>query len=180
MFTIFVAVVGFATDVLGETVRWDLVLVVQDTAIAGGANVATDLNVMDTITMTGSGQANPEVADATGGGLFTHRRADGSEVAHGVYVVTNFIGWSAAGGTRLAPDGIGHADEARAGELRMGVRLFPEGASPSDGVFTVHCALPGAAYEIWEGVSLIIGPVVFQQPTPPDPPQGVTLFHVHP
>ncbi len=57
MFTIFVAVVGFATDVLGETVRWDLALVVQGTAIAGGTNVATDLNVLDTITMTGSGQA---------------------------------------------------------------------------------------------------------------------------
>ena len=178
LFTLLVAAVEFATDVFGETVRWDLVQVIQGTVIPGGANVATDLNVLDTVTMTGSGQANPELADATGGGLFTHRRADGSEVAHGVYVVTNFVRWSPAGGTLPAADGIGHVNEASAGELTMGVQLFPEGGSPADGTFTIHCTLPGAAYEIWEGVSLIVGPFVFQQPTPPDPPQGNNLFHV--
>ena len=39
----------------GHTVRWDLSQVIQNTALADGADVATDAPTGDTFTLTGSG-----------------------------------------------------------------------------------------------------------------------------
>ena len=162
----------------GNAVRWDLVQIVQGTVLAGGTDAGQDAASQDTVSLTGSGSADPDERDATGGGLFVHKHANGTEVAHGVYVVTGFVSWRPAGGS-LAPagvaDGIGHLSETRAGILRMTVRLFPAGALPgthADGILTVDCALPGATFAIKEGITFAIGTFHFTQHG------GATLFHI--
>ena len=162
----------------GHDIRWDLVQIVQGTVLAGGTDAGQDAASQDTVSLTGSGSADPDERGATGGGLFVHKHANGTEVAHGVYVVTGLVRWRPAGGS-LTPagvaDGIGHLSETRAGILRMTVRLFPAGALPgthADGILTVNCALPGETFAITEGITLAVGPFHFTQHG------GGTLFHV--
>src|SRR5229473_1467207 len=76
---------------LGHTVRWDLVQIVQGTALAGGVDVGID---------------------AASGGTIVHHFAATNTDSTGVYVVTGFISWQPGGGQLLAADGIGHASEA--------------------------------------------------------------------
>src|SRR2546428_5021686 len=76
----------------GHNVRWDLVLLEPPgsptTALAGGTDVGLDAATGDTVELTGSGNAIPARRDATGGGTFVHKHADGSIVAQGFYLVT--------------------------------------------------------------------------------------------
>src|SRR5882762_3391440 len=57
---------------LGHTVRWDLIQIVQGTALPGGADVGINAPTGDTFTVTGSGDAEPAEADAAGGGIIVH------------------------------------------------------------------------------------------------------------
>lgn len=162
---------------LGLNVRWDLVLLQPPgsptTAVAGGVNKARDEATGDTVELTGSGGAIPALREATGGGTFVHRHADGSEVAHGFYLVTGFVSWQRRPGTFPLPnDGIGHASQASAGLLTVNARFFPEGGAPVDHVLTVHCHFPDTPGPNDEGISLGLGPFNFVQDG------GVTVFHV--
>ena len=175
-----IALLGFtqnastAPQQKGHDVRWDLIQFVQNTAIAG-TNVGRDTASGDTVSLTGSGDAEPAEKVAAGGGTFVHRHANGTEVLHGVYVVTGFMDWQPAGGTLAGlglTDGIGHIDETSGGILTLAVRLFPSGGGHEDGVLIVNCNLPGVAFDIEEGIGLDIGGFHFVQAG------GFTLFHV--
>ena len=160
---------------LGHDVRWDLVQIIQGTVLAGGTDVGRDGTTGDTISLTGSGDAEPAEGNAGGGGTFVHRRANGTEVAHGVYVVTGFLSWDPAGGTLEGTgltDGVGHIEEESSGILTLVVRLFPSGGGHADAVFGVNCNLPGATESITEGITLAVGNLRFVQNG------GGTLFHV--
>ena len=152
---------------LGHTYRYDLIQIVQGTFLSGGSNQATDATSHDTVTLTGSGQFKPGAGDATGGGTFVHRHAGGSEVAHGVWVVTGFVSWQNLGGslagTGLA-NGIAHNGDETGGILTLTVRTLPASGSPGHvGVLEVHCDLPGASSPTEEGVVLKVGPFNFTQ-----------------
>src|SRR6266849_6179739 len=112
---------------LGHTDRYDLIQIVQGTVLSGGSDQATDATSHDSVTLTGSGQFKPGARDATGGGTFVHRHANGSEVAHGVWVVTGFVSWTPAGGflPSFLTDGIGEVSEASAGIVTIHVELKP-------------------------------------------------------
>ncbi len=158
-----------------ELLRWDLVQIVQGVVLAGGTDVARDAASKDTISLTGSGQAEPEEHEAAGGGTFVHKHENGSEVAHGVYFVTGFNSFRNGGGTLVgagATDGIGEIDETSSGILSLNVRLRPSGGGSLDAVLTVNCDLPGATFAIEEGVTLTVGTLHFVQK------EGATLFHV--
>jgi hypothetical protein len=180
---------GTISDTITDTVsvRWDLVKIVQNTVLAGGTDVARDAATRDTITLTGSGEAEPGEKEAAGGGTFVHRRRaagrrsdrhgdeekDAGEVeAHGIYVVTGFIDWKPAGGRLTENDGIGQAAEATSGILTLKVRLFPAAGGHLDGVLTVNCRLADATFDIEEGVTLAVGGFFFVQD------EGRTLFHL--
>lgn len=78
---------------LGHTVRWDLVQIVQGTALSGGMDVGIDAATGDTFTLTGSGATKPAEADAAGGGIIVHHFAATNTDSTAVYVVTGFISW---------------------------------------------------------------------------------------
>ena len=176
------------SDTITDTVsiRWDLVQIVQRTALAGGKDVGRDAARHATITLTGSGEAEPGKKEAAGGGrfVFKHRASlgrsddrgedrDAREVdVHGIYVVTKFVDWKPAGGKLPVADGIGQAAEASSGILTLNVRLFPSGGGHQDGVLTVYCLLPGSTFDIEEGITLAIDGFYFVQD------EGLTLFHV--
>src|SRR6266498_4615552 len=71
-------------------VRWDVVkrLGHPPALLAGGSARASDPATGDTISLTGTGQAEPRQRAAAGGGSFTHHHADGSICCRGVYLVT--------------------------------------------------------------------------------------------
>ena len=176
------------SDTITDTVniRWDLVKIVQRTVFAGGNDVGRDGANHDTITLTGSGEAEPGEKEAAGGGTFVHKHRvsghrsdhpgeekDAREVeVHGIYVITGFMDWQPAGGTLTVADGIGHASEASSGILTLKVRLFPSRGGYQDGVLTVNSRLPGATFDIEEGITLAIDGFYFVQD------EGRTLFHM--
>jgi hypothetical protein len=175
-------------------VRWDLVLIANGVAVAGGTDVATDAATKDTIALTGSGQVEPREQEAAGGGTFVHKHADGSLAAKGAYVVTGFVSWQPLPGGNFAKtglvDGIGNGpgssedeDEPSSGILTITVRFVPDGTAPSagiDGVLSVHCDLPDTLGGDFEGVTVKL-PSLSLDFTPAanaDPnAHGVTLFH---
>ena len=159
---------------LGHTVRWDLVQIVQDTALAGGMDVGIDAATGDTFTLTGSGATKPAEADAAGGGIIVHHFAATNTDSTGVYVVTGFISWQPGGGQLLVADGIGHSSEASSGVLRMAIRIFLPSGAFRDGTLTVNCHLPGATVDVGEGIQLTIAgtPINVEQHG------GVALFHI--
>jgi len=160
---------------LGHDVRWDLVQITQGVVLPGGTDVGRDPTTGDTIRLTGSGDAEPAERNAAGGGTFVHRRANGTEVAHGVFVVTGFLSWDPAGGSLEGTgltDGVGHIEEESAGILTLIVRLLPSGGGHADAVFGVNCNLPGATESITEGITLAVGNLRFVQNG------GGTLFHI--
>jgi hypothetical protein len=165
----------FADDEEVELLRWDFVTIIQNVLLSAGQDMARDPASGDVVTLTGSGQAAPKMETATGGGTFLHRHADGSEVAHGVYHVTGFQSFVAAGGTLLGTgriDGIGTLKETTGGVLILQVALMPAGGGSLAGVLGVNCHLPGSEMPIEEGMTLSVGPFAFKQAG------GATLFHV--
>ena len=157
---------------LGHTVRWDLVQITQGTALAGGDNVAKDAATGDTFTLTGSGDAEPAEADATGGGTIVHHFANGRPDSTGVYVVTGFHSWQPGGGQLPIADGVGHVSETSAGVLKMAIRIFRASGGFSDATLIVNCHLPGATVDVDEGIELSVGAFNAKQNG------GFTLFHV--
>ncbi len=160
----------------GKLVRWDLVQVVGGVVLVGGTNDSRDSATKDVVHLTGSGQAEPATGEAAGGGTFVHQHSDGTEFAHGVYLVTGFNSFRNAGGSlALVPglkDGVGEIGETTAGILSLKVRLVPSSGDSHDGVLTVDCNLPSAGFPIEEGITLSVGPFHFTQHG------GFTVFHV--
>jgi hypothetical protein len=177
------------TSTVTQTVRWDLVKIVQRTVLAGGKDVGKDAATRDTITLTGSGDARPGAFNAAGGGTFVHRHRedrrhsgrhggddrddDRNDIkVRGIYVVTGFIDWRPAGGTLDVADGIGRRAEASAGILTLSVRLFPAEGGHRDGVLTVNARLRGETFDIDGGITLAVDGFFFVQD------EGAALFHV--
>jgi hypothetical protein len=168
----------FADD--GEDVsllRWDLVQIIQGTVLVGGTVRAKDATTGDVVTLTGSGEARPEDRTAAGGGTFLHQHANGSEVAHGVYVVTAFKHFKNGHGS-LTPvplqDGIGHKNQTDSGILSLGIKGFLASGGSIEGTLGVECALPGDTSGAVEGITLDILTFHFRQV----PEGGFTVFHV--
>ena len=168
----------FADD--GEEVsllRWDLVQIIQGTVLTGGSVRASDAATGDVVTFTGSGEARPNDLTAAGGGTFVHKHADGSEVVHGVYVVTAFNSFKDGHGS-LVPtplrDGIGHKNQTDSGILSLGIKAFPATGGSIDAKLGVDCALPGDMSGAVEGITLDVLTFHFRQV----PEGGFTLFHV--
>jgi hypothetical protein len=163
--------VVLAQDEVGN-LRWDLVAVGGGAVVPTGTDVATDAATSDTLSVTGSGFAQPDEGRASGGGTFVHRHADGSEVAHGLYVVTGFNSFTAGGGS-LAPtgltDAIGRIDRTTGGVLSVNFRVA---GAPVTGVLEIHCTLPGGSPDT-EGIRVVVSQfgLDFKQTN------GFTLFH---
>jgi len=158
-----------------DHLRWDLVAVGSGAVVPGGTDVATDAASSDMVSLTGSGFARPDEGTASGGGTFVHRHSNGTEVAHGVYVVTGFKSFQNAGGTLVGTgltDAIGRLDETTGGVLSLDVSLLPDGGSPLAAVLGVHCSLPGSS-PVVEGATLSVGNFNFMQTE-----GSLTLFHV--
>ena len=136
----------------------------------------------DMLTLFGSGEARPEGRTAAGGGTFLHKHAnDGTEVAHGVYVVSGFTGFINGHGTLVGTgltDGIGHLKQTDSGILSLNITAFPSGGGSLPAKLTVECALPGDTSGAVEGIKLDIavpGHVFhFKQVSE----GGFTVFHV--
>lgn len=97
--------------------------------------------------------------------MFVHRHADGSEVAHGVYVVTGFKSFVNGGGSLVGTgltDGIDLLNKTTGGLLILNVHLRATSGASADG--EVHCDLPGGKPET-EGIRLSVGPLKFVQGT---------------
>ena len=159
---------------LGHHVRFDLVKTMQSVVLTGGEDVGRDAVTGDTVGLTGSGEFKPGTMDAAGGGTFVHRHANGTEVAHGVWVVTGFVSWTPAGGflPSFLTDGIGEVSEASAGIVTIHVELKPSSGGSVPATLSVDCNLPGAAFPIEEGITLNIGTFHFEQHS------GLTVFHI--
>jgi len=179
------------TSTVTQTVRWDLIKIVQRTALVAGKAVGKDVASRDTITLNGSGDARPGAFNAAGGGTFVlrHRedrrhsdrqgdrgdrndRNDRKGEVRGIYVVTGFVDWRPAGGTLDAADGIGRREEASAGILTLAVRLFPAEGGHRDGVLTVNARLRNETFDIEGGITLAVDGFFFVQD------EGAALFHV--
>ncbi len=157
-----------------ELLRWDLVQIVQGTILAGGSDVGRDAATGDTISLTGSGEARPHKHRATGGGTFVHKHPNGSEVAHGVYVVTAFDSFANGGGSLVGTgltDGIDALNKTTGGLLKLKVHLTATTGLTADGVLEVHCSLPGGKPET-EGIRFAVLTLKFVQDG------GATLFHI--
>ncbi len=171
----------FADD--GEEVsllRWDLAQVIQGTVLAGGTVHARDATIGDMVTLTGSGEARPDDRTAAGGGTFLHQHADGSEVAHGVYVVTAFNsfknGHGSLSNTPLT-DGIGHKNQSDSGILRLGIKSFLPSGGSIEAKLGVECALPGDTSGAVEGITLDVTVAGLTFHFRQVPEGGVTVFH---
>jgi hypothetical protein len=166
---------AFADDEEVELLRWDLITITQKVVLSGGQDKAKDA-AGNVVTLTGSGQVEPKKERATGGGTFVVKFADGTAERHGVYTVTGFESFKAAGGTLAGAgpiDGIGTLKQTMGGKLLMKVNLMASTGTSHPGVLGVDCALPGVEFPITEGVTLTTGPLKFTTPT-----KGSTLFHV--
>jgi hypothetical protein len=144
-------------------VRWDMVQFSKPfppptIVLAGGTNTATDPATGDTVTLTGSGQAEPRRHRAAGGGTLVHKDAQGAVVAEAFYVVTGFVSFRRVAGTLVGTgiiDGIGFVDETSSGVLRVRVKIVDaDGTELGRGTLTVHCTLPGAPPGGLEGSQL--------------------------
>jgi hypothetical protein len=155
--------------------RWDLAQIIQGTVLAGGFDTGKDATTGDTVTLSGSGEARAEDGLATGGGTFVHKHSNGSEVAHGVYVVTGFNSFRKGAGTLVGvpmSDGIDRKDRTTSGILEVNVALSASTGTQLNGTLTVECALPGDNTGAVEGIELDVATLHFKQNG------GVTLFHV--
>jgi hypothetical protein len=173
-FTLVVPAALAQQQALGHHVRFDLVKAVQGTVLAGGEDVGRDSATGDIVRLTGSGEFTAAGMEAAGGGTFVHEHANGTEVAHGIWVVTGFVSWTPAGGflPSSLTDGIGEVSQVSAGIVTLHVVLKPSSGGTHSATLSVHCALPGAAFPIEEGITLNVGSFVFDQHG------GLTLFHI--
>lgn len=169
-------------------IRWDLPQLVGGTILAGGTDVSTDAPTGDTITLTGSGHAEPGEGEAAGGGTFTHRDSEGTVKAEGIYRVVGFIGWRRISGGSFEGTGVVDAigngtgavpdeGEETSGVLRMNVLFVPvvdgEPQQGIEGILKVQCHLPGSTEEVEEGVVVRVPSFDLKF----TPTSGVTLFH---
>jgi hypothetical protein len=169
----------------GRVVRWDLVQFVSGVVLAGGSTVSVDEDTGETLTLTGSGHAEPQQEEAFGGGTFTHERASDTDLT-GAYYVTDFISWKRAAGSFEETgftDGIGNPDGATSGRLKFSVAFVPEiNGEPGPtikGKLIIDCALPGAPANLVEGVRIKIGALGLDLVQHVDPDtRGFTLFHI--
>ncbi len=164
----------FAGDEEVELLRWDLVHFPQRVGVPGQC-MAKDAATGDVVTLTGTGQIEPKKGTAAGGGTFAHNHANGTEVAHGVYIVTGFVSFTPAGGSLAGiglTDGIGDINRTIGGLIALQVQLRPAGGSPLAGVLHVDCDIPGVEFHIEEGVDLTVGSFHFEKAG------GFTDFHV--
>src|SRR2546428_8025300 len=67
---------------LGLNVRFDLVQILQVTALPGGSDFGRDAGTGDRVELTGSGEFKPSIRDAARGGTFVHRPTDGRASSH--------------------------------------------------------------------------------------------------
>jgi hypothetical protein len=167
----------------GALIRWDLATVVSGVVLPGGTNVATDQTAgpafHQSYALTGSGLAERNENEASGGGTFVHKAANGTTVIdQGLYYVTGFNSFGKDGGSLVGLgliDGIGELHDTDGGVLSLDIQLIPNSGSPYTGVLTVNCAAPGNTHHLGEGITLTIGPNNFVQ----DPAlHGTTLFHL--
>jgi hypothetical protein len=176
---------AFAQRAAGRQWRWDLIQIgVGMTALAGGTDTSRDAATGETISLTGSGQFRPSARTASGGGTFVHKRADGTEVAHGVYIVSSFRNFRLGGGTPPpVTDGIltPRLGTPQSGVLRLGIRLVPDvNGKPGPArraTLRVFCHFKGnrlGLEESDEGIQLGTGNLHFRQVEG----QGFTVFHV--
>lgn len=164
----------FAGDEEVELLRWDTVHFPQGVGVPG-ACMARDAATGDVVTLTGTGQIEPKKRTAAGGGTFVHNHDNGTEVAHGVYIVTAFVSFTPAGGTLAGiglTDGIGDINRTIGGLIVLDVEVRPVGGSPVAGVLHVDCDIPGVEFHIEEGVDLTVGSFHFEKAG------GFTDFHV--
>jgi hypothetical protein len=168
-----------ATKSGGKRVRWDLVQFVGgSTVLAGGQDTSKDATTGDEVTLTGSGQVLPSSHGASGGGTFVQMHANGTEVAHGFYIVTGYRSFRDGHGQFPATDVIaGGLGRPRGGILSVNVKFVPLGPQPAfAGVLTIYCALPKNTLglkDTQEGFTLKVGTFNFRQEG-----KGATLFHI--
>jgi len=167
----------FAEEGQPELLRWDLVNIRNGVVLPGGTDVGRDAKTGDIVSVTGSGEAQPDERRATGGGTFVHRRANGSLVAQGVFFVTGFNSFAKPGGSLVGTpltDGIGRLNQTSGGMLSLNIRGVVDGGGTVDAVLGVDCTLPGGATGITEGITLAVPTfgLNFVQHG------GSTLFHV--
>jgi hypothetical protein len=167
----------------GALIKWDLITVVSGVVLPGGTNVATDETAgpafHQSYALTGSGLAERDQSEASGGGTFVHKAADGTTVIdHGIYYVTGFNSFGEDGGSLAGLgliDGIGEINDTDGGVLSLAIKLIPTSGSPYTGVLVVNCAAPGNTHSLSEGITLTIGSnTLVQDPTL----HGSTLFHL--
>ena len=142
-------------------VRWDVVKRSghPPALVAGGSARATDPATGDTLTLTGTGQAEPRQRAAAGGGSFIHRHADGTSCCRGVYLVTGFVSFTQGPGSLAGTgilDAIGDREQATSGVLRVRVKLVHADGMVAEGTLTISGALPGAPAGSLEGVQLTV------------------------
>jgi hypothetical protein len=171
-----------ATNLGGQRVRWDLIQIVGgSTVLAGGQDVSKDAATGDEITLTGSGQVLPSNHSASGDGTFVHMHANGSEVAHGFYIVTGYRSFRDGHGQFPVTDGITNGlGRPHGGILSLNVKLVPlvnDKPQPAGaGVLTIYCALAKNTLglkDTQEGFTLKSGPFNFRQEG-----KGITLFQI--
>src|SRR2546428_1771210 len=96
IFTLIAPSAAQQRQALGLNVRFDLVQILQGTALAGGSDFGLDASG-DRVELTGSGEFKPGAKDAAGGGAFVHRPAGGDEVGHGLWGAAGFARWGPGG-----------------------------------------------------------------------------------
>jgi hypothetical protein len=156
----------FADDEEVQLLRWDLIHVPQGNLfLPGGEDVATDAASKDVITLTGSGQAAPQRRKATGGGTYVHRH-NGGIFSQGVYRVTGFKSWKAAGGSLVGSglaDGIGTLEQTMGGLLVVNIVAMSSTGTSLPAVLGIDCAAPGVRFPIKEGVHVDVLTYHFKQ-----------------
>jgi hypothetical protein len=171
----------FAKENQAELIRWDLVSIRDGVIVPGGTDVGKASNG-DTVSVTGSGAAQPDEGAATGGGTFVHRTALGALVAQGVYYVTGFNSFVEPGGSLVGvplKDGVGRLNQTTGGKLSVNIHGIVD-APPAlkgamvDAVLGVDCHLPGGAADIKEGITLSVPALNINFVHD----GGTTLFHV--
>jgi hypothetical protein len=164
----------FADDDEVELLRWDLARAPQGNLFLwGGENQATDAATHDVLTLTGSGQAAPRRRTATGGGTYVHRH-NGGIFSQGVYQVTGFKSWKAAGGSLVGSglaDGIGALEQTMGGLLVVNIVAMSSTGTSVPAVLGIDCAAPGVRFHIEEGVHVDVLNFHFKQSG------GFNIFH---
>lgn len=125
----------------GAWVRWDIARYVRrEHALVPEGRSTWRARSGATITITGTGQAQPDAHVASGGGLWVRRSAGGRVIGHGTYAVLGVRHWQSAGGSLVAnvTDTIANAVDGRNGLLVLDVRL--DGAGGGGGVLTLSSA----------------------------------------